>query len=150
MESQAVDDSRKWIRIGTAAQRAGMSVKTVRFYSDEGLIPIAGRTKGGYRLYHQHVVEELHLIQNLRGLGLPLVTISRYLATKREGACHCEQLKQSMREQQQAIHQKNCRSAEASERTGRNHGGLGALRRPFRRQTDVRTVLGALDFDSQP
>ena len=83
-----------------------MSVKTVRFYSDEGLIPIAGRTKGGYRLYHQHVVEELHLIQNLRGLGLPLVTISRYLATKREGACHCEQLKQSMREQQQAIHQK--------------------------------------------
>ena len=101
-----MDDSRKWIRIGTAAQRAGMSVKTVRFYSEEGLIPIAGRTKGGYRLYHQHVVEELHLIQNLRGLGLPLVTISRYLATKREGACHCEQLKQSMREQQQAIHQK--------------------------------------------
>ena len=83
-----------------------MSVKTIRFYSDEGLIPIAGRTKGGYRLYHQHVVEELHLIQNLRGLGLPLITIGNYLAAKREGACHCEQLKQSMREQQQAIHQK--------------------------------------------
>ena len=106
MESQAVDDSSEWVRIGTAAERAGMSVKTVRFYSDEGLIPIAGRTKGGYRLYHQHVVEELHLIQNLRGLGLPLVTIGSYLAAKREGACHCEQLKQSMREQQQAIHQK--------------------------------------------
>ena len=101
-----MDDSRKWIRIGTAAQRAGMSVKTIRFYSDEGLIPIAGRTQGGYRLYHQHVVDELHLIQNLRGLGLPLVTIGSYLAAKREGACHCEQLKQSMREQQQAIDQK--------------------------------------------
>ena len=101
-----MDDSSEWIRIGAAAQQAGMSVKTVRFYSDEGLIPIAGRTKGGYRLYHQQVVEELHLIQNLRGLGLPLVTIGRYLAAKREGACHCEQLKQSMREQQQAIHQK--------------------------------------------
>ena len=66
----------------------------------------AGRTQGGYRLYHQQVVEELHLIQNLRGLGLPLITIGSYLAAKREGACHCEQLKQSMREQQQAIHQK--------------------------------------------
>ena len=101
-----MDDSSDWIRIGTAAQRAGMSVKTIRFYSDEGLIPIAGRTKGGYRLYHQQVVEELHLIQNLRGLGLALSTIRSYLAAKREGACHCEQLKQSMREQQQAIHQK--------------------------------------------
>ena len=101
-----MDDSSDWIRIGTAAQRAGMSVKTIRFYSDEGLIPIAGRTQGGYRLYHQHVVEELHLIQNLRGLGLALGTIGSYLAAKREGTCHCEQLKQSMREQQQAIHQK--------------------------------------------
>ena len=101
-----MDDSSELIRIGAAAKRAGMSVKTVRFYSDEGLIPIAERTQGGYRLYHQHVVEELHLIQNLRGLGLPLSTIGSYLAAKREGACHCEQLKQSMREQQQAIHQK--------------------------------------------
>ena len=101
-----VDDSSDWIRIGAASQRAGMSVKTIRFYSDKGLIPIAGRTQGGYRLYHQHVVEELHLIQNLKGLGLPLGTIGSYLAAKREGACHCEQLKQSMREQQQAIHQK--------------------------------------------
>ena len=101
-----MDDSSEWIRIGAAAQRAGMSVKTVRFYSDEGLIPTAGRTKGGYRLYHQHVVEELHLIQKLRGLGLPLITIGNYLAAKRQGACHCEQLKQSMREQQQTIHQK--------------------------------------------
>ena len=101
-----MDGSSDWIRIGAAAEQAGMSVKTVRFYSDEGLIPIAGRTHGGYRLYHQHVVEELHLIQNLRGLGLPLGTIGSYLAAKREGACHCEELKQSMREQQQAIHQK--------------------------------------------
>ena len=101
-----MDDSSELIRIGAAAKRAGMSVKTVRFYSDEGLIPIAERTQGGYRLYHQQVVEELHLIQNLRGLGLPLSTIGSYLAAKREGACHCEQLKQSMCEQQQAIHQK--------------------------------------------
>ena len=101
-----MDDSSELIRIGAAAKRAGMSVKTVRFYSDEGLIHIAERTQGGYRLYHQQVVEELHLIQNLRGLGLPLSTIGSYLAAKREGACHCEQLKQSMREQQQAIHQK--------------------------------------------
>ena len=101
-----MDDSSEWIRIGAAAQQAGMSVKTIRFYSDEGLIAVAARTQGGYRLYDQQVVEELHLIKNLRGLGLALSTIRSYLAAKRQGACHCEQLKQSMREQQQAIHQK--------------------------------------------
>ena len=50
-------------------------------------------TKGGDRLYHQHVVERLPTAHHC------------YLAA-RQGACHCEQLKQSMREQQQAIHQK--------------------------------------------
>ena len=50
------------IRIGAAAQQAGMRVKTVRFYSDEELILLAGRTSGGYRLYQQQVVEELRLI----------------------------------------------------------------------------------------
>ena len=74
-----MDDSSGWIRIGAAAEQAGMSVKTVRFYSDEGLIPTAGRTQGGYRLYHQHVVEELHLIQNLRGLGLPLIPMCGWI-----------------------------------------------------------------------
>ena len=101
-----MDDSSEWIRICAVAQQAGLRIKTIRFYSDEGLVPVAGRTQGGYRRDHQHVVEELQLIQNLRGLGLPLGTIRNYLAAKREGACHCEQLKQSMREQKQAIHQK--------------------------------------------
>ena len=41
-----MDGSSDWIRIGAAAQRTGMSVKTIRCYSDEGLIPIAGRTQG--------------------------------------------------------------------------------------------------------
>ena len=79
-----------------------MSVKTVRFYSDE-LIPTATNPGGIQAITSKWL---LHLIQNLRGLGLPLITIGSYLAAKRQGACHCEQLKQSMREQQQAIHQK--------------------------------------------
>ena len=68
-----MDDSSELIRIGAAAKRAGMSVKTVRFYSDEGLIPIAERTQGGYRLYHQQVVEELHLIDEVELLNHLLV-----------------------------------------------------------------------------
>ena len=99
-------ESTALIRIGAAAQQAGMSVKTVRFYSDEELIPLAGRTSGGYRLYHRQVVEELRLIQNLRSLGLPLATIRSYLSAKRVGTCQCEQLKQALWDERLAIDHK--------------------------------------------
>ena len=37
--------------IGELARRSGMSVRTIRFYSDTGLVPTAGRSEAGYRLY---------------------------------------------------------------------------------------------------
>ena len=47
------------LRIGQIAQASGLSVKTVRFYSDEGLIHAVGRSPGGYRLFDPSVVAEL-------------------------------------------------------------------------------------------
>ena len=38
------------LSIGELARRAGVAVKTVRFYSDEGLLPPAERTQSRYRL----------------------------------------------------------------------------------------------------
>ena len=42
-----MDDSSEWVRIGTAAERAGMSVKTVRFYSPGSYAKLPGRTDWG-------------------------------------------------------------------------------------------------------
>ena len=98
-------ESTALIRIGAAAQQAGMSVKTVRFYSDEELIPLAGRTSGGYRLYHRQVVEELRLIQNLRSLGTT-GHHSQLPSAKRVGTCQCEQLKQALWDERLAIDHK--------------------------------------------
>ena len=39
------------ITIGALARRSGVPVKTLRFYSDEGLLPPVGRTRSGYRVY---------------------------------------------------------------------------------------------------
>ena len=38
------------LTIGQLARRTGLSVKTIRWYSDQGLVPPAGRTASGYRL----------------------------------------------------------------------------------------------------
>ncbi|WP_328806314.1 MerR family transcriptional regulator [Streptacidiphilus fuscans] len=67
------------LTIGELAARAGVSVKTVRFWSDRGLLPEADRSSGGHRRYGPEAVERLQLIRSLRGLGVPLPDVSRVL-----------------------------------------------------------------------
>lgn len=61
--------------IGDLSRRTGLSVKAIRFYSDQGLVPPAGRTRAGYRLYGADAVAHLELVQTLRNLGLGLAKI---------------------------------------------------------------------------
>ncbi|WP_393101828.1 MerR family transcriptional regulator [Streptomyces sp. LN325] len=65
--------------IGELAERAGATVKTVRFYSDRGLLPEASRSGGGHRRYGAEALEQLRLIRSLRTLGLPLPEVRRVL-----------------------------------------------------------------------
>ncbi|MEU6682977.1 MerR family transcriptional regulator [Streptomyces sp. NPDC046832] len=65
--------------IGELAERAGATVKTVRFYSDQGLLPAAARSSGGHRRYGPPALERLQLIRSLRSLDLPLPEIRRVL-----------------------------------------------------------------------
>lgn len=59
-------------------------MKTVRFYSDSGLLPEASRSGGGHRRYGPEALERLHLIRSLRTLDLPLPEVRRVL--ENEGA----------------------------------------------------------------
>ncbi|MET9536499.1 MerR family transcriptional regulator [Streptomyces sp. NPDC006553] len=65
--------------IGELAGRAGVTVKTVRYYSDRGLLPEAERSSGGHRRYGAGALERLLLIRSLRGLDLPLPEVERVL-----------------------------------------------------------------------
>ncbi len=65
--------------IGELAERARTTVKTVRFYSDRGLLPEAGRTGGGHRRYGPPALERLLLIRSLRTLDLPVTDVGRVL-----------------------------------------------------------------------
>lgn len=67
------------ITIGELARLGGLTVKTVRFWSDEGLVPPAGRTPAGYRLYGPEALIRLGLVRTLRDLGIDLATIRRIL-----------------------------------------------------------------------
>ncbi|MFJ4561674.1 MerR family transcriptional regulator [Streptomyces massasporeus] len=65
--------------IGELAERADATVKTVRFYSDQGLLPEAARSSGGHRRYGPQALERLQLIRSLRTLDLSLPEVRRIL-----------------------------------------------------------------------
>ncbi|MCL7491584.1 MerR family transcriptional regulator [Streptomyces sp. MCA2] len=65
--------------IGELAEHAGVTVKTVRFYSDRGLLPEASRSAGGHRRYAPEALDRLRLIRSLRTLDLPLPEVHRIL-----------------------------------------------------------------------
>lgn len=67
------------LRIGELAARTGLSVRTIRFYSDAGVVPEADRTDAGYRLYGEDALARLGLVRTLRDLGIDLPTIRRVL-----------------------------------------------------------------------
>ncbi|MFJ8887739.1 MerR family transcriptional regulator [Streptomyces sp. NPDC102402] len=65
--------------IGELAERAGVSVKTVRFYSDGGLLPEAARSAGGHRRYGPDSLDRLRMIRSLRSMDLPVSAVRRVL-----------------------------------------------------------------------
>ncbi|WP_245283903.1 MerR family transcriptional regulator [Bradyrhizobium sp. Cp5.3] len=66
--------------IGEAARLCGISVRKLRFYSDQGLLPPADRTASGYRVFTDSELIRLELIRCLRDAGLGLGAIREVLA----------------------------------------------------------------------
>ena len=74
-----MEDDGPLLSIGELARRAGLPVRTIRFWSDAGVLPPAARTGGGRRLYDAACVARLELVVTLRELGLGLPDVRRVL-----------------------------------------------------------------------
>jgi len=84
------------LSIGEAAKRSGLSVKTIRYYEEVGLIPKAARTNGGVptggrRFYSEADVGRLSFIRHARLFGLSLADIRRLLVLADGKGCPSEQ-----------------------------------------------------------
>jgi DNA-binding transcriptional MerR regulator len=73
-------DDETLLTIGALAARTGLSVKTIRFYSDQGIVPATGHSPAGYRLYDVAALARLELVRTLRALDIDLATVRRVLA----------------------------------------------------------------------
>jgi DNA-binding transcriptional MerR regulator len=63
------------MQIGVIAKKAGLSVRTIRYYEELGLVDPIGHSSGGFRLYGEDTLKRLEVIAFLKGLDLTLVEI---------------------------------------------------------------------------
>lgn len=63
------------LQIGEAANRVGLSLRTIRHWGDVGLVVPSGRSAGGFRLYTEADVERMLFIKSLKPLDLSLEQI---------------------------------------------------------------------------
>ncbi|MFJ6718673.1 MULTISPECIES: MerR family transcriptional regulator [unclassified Streptomyces] len=63
--------------IGELAAGTGIPVKTLRYYSDSGLLPVTSRSTGGHRRYGPEAWERIGLIRRLRALDTPIAAVTQ-------------------------------------------------------------------------
>jgi len=97
--------------IGEAAQLSGVSAKMIRHYESIRLIPEAGRSVAGYRLYSDADLHRLRFIKRSRSLGFSIKQIETLLGlwdnrsresaeVKRLALDHAAELAEKVREMQ--------------------------------------------------
>ena len=71
---------------GELAKQCGVTVRTVQFYDQRGILIPSALTEGGRRLYSEDDLKKMKIICFLREIGLSLDTIGRLLAEEDPGS----------------------------------------------------------------
>ncbi len=100
------------LKVAAVARRSGVSVRTLHYYEEIGLLKPSGRTSSGHRLYTPADIQRLQQIRSLQQLGLALAdigdcliegrtdarkVISDHLAKVEEQRCALERLEAQLR-----------------------------------------------------
>ena len=60
------------MQIGEVAERIGLSLRTIRYYEEVGLVRPSARSQGGFRLYTERDAGRLQLVKDMKPLGFSL------------------------------------------------------------------------------
>ncbi len=94
------------LKIGEVATESGLSVKTIRYYEETGLLlPTVERSEAGYRLFQPQVLNRLAFIRRSQALGLTLQEIQQILTVHDQGQLPCGEVRQHLELKVEAIEQ---------------------------------------------
>ena len=96
------------MKVGKLAKATGLTVRTLHYYEEIGLLAPAQRSEKGYRLYGRAQIQRLQQIVSLQQLGFKLEEIRAMLddagyTLPRVLALHTAQLQQQIQQQQQLL-----------------------------------------------
>lgn len=60
------------LQIGEVAERIGLSLRSVRYYDEAGLVHPTARSDGNFRLYSERDVERLQTVKTMKPFGLSM------------------------------------------------------------------------------
>jgi DNA-binding transcriptional MerR regulator len=73
------------LTIGELAKAAGTTLRTVRFYEEQGILLTSERTLGHHRRFDANELLRLRIALELRGAGLSLKEIRDMMTTRKHG-----------------------------------------------------------------
>lgn len=68
------------MQIGEVAERTGLSLRSIRYYEEVGLVTPSARSAGGFRLYTESDLDRIGLIMRMKPLGYSLEDMRELLA----------------------------------------------------------------------
>lgn len=100
----AISVAGKLHKIGEVAALSGLSVKTIRYYEEIGLLaPTVKRSAVGYRLFTEAVLNRLAFIKRAQSLSLSLNEIKVILEIRDRGQLPCGEVKLHLETKVEAI-----------------------------------------------
>ena len=71
-------------QIGEVAETVGLSLRTIRYYGEVGLVEPSGRSAGGFRLYTADDIARLRLLKDMKPLDFTLENMRELLGVRDE------------------------------------------------------------------
>jgi DNA-binding transcriptional MerR regulator len=85
------------IQIGEVADRTSLTVDAIRFYERRKLLPKAGRSAGGFRLYTNAIIGRLRFIRQMQGLGFSLHEVGELIQLRDRKVEACESVRELLK-----------------------------------------------------
>lgn len=86
------------MRIGELAKRVNISVRTIRYYEEIGLLSPPDRTAAGYRTFSEPHVVRIRFIRRAQSIGMKLDQIRRVLDVQSADISPCQSVRESVQQ----------------------------------------------------
>lgn len=96
------------LTIGEVAERTGLSIHTLRYYDELGLLPQVKRADNGHRVFDEDILGWIHIIKCLRATQMSLSGIQRFTDLAHQGIDTIAQQRALLEAHRREVEQRMC------------------------------------------